>query len=156
MSEMETHRQEGDPLQVGKSEIVVPFIYQSRAIGFVRINHEGIFTSRDSFLFKWVEIKELALSTFMGVPLLRIVPWDLTEVAGRAKASVGPFYRFGINLTLMLFGHSKSLAPIGISQMALPISIDKLLTAIQEHFGAELHEYRITVRGWQKETMADR
>jgi len=112
----------------------------------VRINHEGIFTSRDSFLIKWGEIKELSPATFLGSPYLQIVPWDLTEVAERAKVSSGRLLRFGVNLTLLLFGRSKSPAPIGISQRALPISIDELLAAIQEHFAPQLLEHRITVR----------
>lgn len=112
----------------------------------VRINHEGIFTSRDSFLIKWAEIKELSPATFLGSPYLQIVPWDLAEVAERAKVSSGRFLHFEINLTLLLFGRSKSPAPIGISQRVLPISIDELLTAIQERFASELHEYQVVVR----------
>lgn len=112
----------------------------------VRINREGIFTSRDSLLIKWAEIKELSPATFMGSPYLRIVPWNLAEVASRAKRSSGRFLRFGINLTLLLFGRSKSPAPIGLSQRALPISIDELLTAIQERFASELQEHHIVVR----------
>ena len=112
----------------------------------VRINHEGIFTSRDSFLIKWAEIKELSPATFLGSPYLQIVPWDLAEVAERAKVSSGRFLRFGINLTLLLFGRSKSPAPIGISQKVLPIAIDELLTTIQERFAPELHEHHIIVR----------
>lgn len=112
----------------------------------VRINHEGIFTSRDSFLIKWAEIKELSPAMFLGSPYLQIVPWDLAEVAKRAKVSSGRFQRFGINLTVLLFGRSKSLAPIGISQVVLPISIDELLTAIQERFASELQEHHIVVQ----------
>lgn len=112
----------------------------------VSINHEGIFTSRDSFLIKWAEIKELSPATFLGSPYLQIVPWDLAEVAERAKVSSGRSLRFGINLTLLLFGHSKSPAPIGLSQRVLPISIDELLTAIQERFASELNEHHIVVR----------
>lgn len=116
---------------------------------YVRVNQEGIFTSRDSFLIKWAEIKELSPATFMGSSYLRIVPWNLAEVASRAKASSGRFLRFGINFTLLLFGRSKAPVPIGISQMALPISIDELLTAIQEHFDTELREHHILVQGRQ-------
>lgn len=112
---------------------------------YVRIDQEGIFTSRDSFLFKWAEIKELSLTTYMGSPFLRIVPWNLAEVASRAKRSSGPFLRFGINLTLLLFGRSKS-PPIGLGQVALPIPIDEMLTAIQERFASELREHHIMVR----------
>lgn len=113
---------------------------------YIRIDHEGIFTSRASFLIRWAEIKELSPATFMGSPYLRIVPWDLAEVASRAKVSSGRFFRFWINLTLLLFGRSKSPAPIGIYQIALPISIDGLLTTIQERFAPELHEHHIMVR----------
>ncbi len=112
---------------------------------YVRINHEGIFTSRDSLLIKWAEIKALSPATFLGTPYLQVVPWNLAEVASRAKRSSGRFLRFGIHLTLLLFGRMKSPATIGISQMALPISIGELLAAIQEHFAPELLEHRITV-----------
>ena len=115
---------------------------------YVRINHEGIFTSRDSFLIKWAEIQELSFATFRGLPYLRIVPWDLQEVAARAKASSRPSMRFGINVTLRLSPRSKS--PIGLSQMVLPIPIHELLTAIQEQFGTQLREHHILMQGSEK------
>jgi hypothetical protein len=116
---------------------------------YMRISDEGIFTSGDSLLIYWSEIKELSRSTFMGFPFLRIVTWNLEEVASRAKASSRPLFRFGINITLGIFTLLKSPAPIGIYQMSLPVSIDKLLTTIHERFAAKLRENRITVRGWQ-------
>ncbi len=118
---------------------------------YVRISHEGVFTSRDSLLIKWAEIKELSLAIFMGSPYLRIVPWNVEEVAARAKASSRPLIRFGINITLMFFRHAKSRAPIGLSQRALPISINELLTAIEEQFGAELREHHILVGNGRSE-----
>lgn len=48
-----------------------------------------------------------------------------------------------------LFPSTKSPAPIGLFQMALPISIQEVLIAIQEHFGTQLLEYHILIRGVQ-------
>jgi hypothetical protein len=126
------------------------FIRRLRAPSpYVCINHEGIFTSRDSFLIKWREIRELSLATFMGSPYLRIVPWNGEEIATRAKASSRLSMRFAIDATVMLFRRSKSPAPIGLSQMVLPISIQELLVAIQEHFGTELREHHILIQNTQ-------
>lgn len=113
---------------------------------YVRISHQGIFTSRDPFLITWAEIQELSLATFLGVPYLRIVPRNVQEVAARAKAASRASVRFGIALNLLFFRFSKSSAPIGFPQTALPISLDELFAVIQEHFGTQLREHRILVR----------
>lgn len=116
---------------------------------YVRIDHQGIFSSRDSFLITWAEIKALSSATFMSSPYLKIVPRDLAEVTSRAKATAKGFSRPGITLTTLLFGRVKSSTPIGISQMALSISIEELLSAIQEQFGSELREHQILIQGRQ-------
>jgi len=102
----------------------------------VRITHEGIFTSHDSFLITWAEIEELSLATWMGSPYLRIVPRNLEAVAARAKASSRPWRRFAIDATLTFFPSTTSPAPLGLSQRALPISIRDLLMAIDGYPGA--------------------
>lgn len=113
---------------------------------YLRINQEGIFTSHDSLLIKWAEIKELSLSTLMGTPYLRIGLWNLDEVAARAKTSSKAFVRWNFALAQLFFRHAKSPTPLGITQRALPIPVNELLNAIQAQFTAELYEHRISVQ----------
>ncbi|MBA2678903.1 MAG: hypothetical protein H0U76_10990 [Ktedonobacteraceae bacterium] len=115
----------------------------------LRISHEGIFTSFDAFLLRWEEIKELSPAIFLGYPLLRIVPCDAESVVARASVSARGLRRLLLNLNWLITRDSKTLSPLNISQRALPISIDELMAAIQEHFAIELRAYHVTVRGWQ-------
>ena len=115
----------------------------------LRINREGIFTSHDSFLIRWEEVKELSPSTYMSYPLLRIIPWDSESLVSRAKASSGRLRCFLIDISQFIARRSTSLAPLAIPQQALPISIGELMTAIQEHFAPELRKYHITMLGSQ-------
>ncbi|MDQ2905926.1 MAG: hypothetical protein M3Y81_20580 [Chloroflexota bacterium] len=115
----------------------------------LRISHEGIFMLFDAFLMRWEEIKEVSPSIFLGYPLLRIVPCDAESVVARASASARGFRSLLLKLNWLITRDSKTLSPLNISQRALPISIDELISAIQEHFAIELRAYHITVRGWQ-------
>lgn len=49
-------------------------------------------------------------------------------------------------LTQLFFRNAKSPTPPGITQKALPIPVNELLNAIQEHFAIELHEHCISVQ----------
>lgn len=116
----------------------------------LRISHEGIFTSPNAFLIRWSEIRELSQATFMGSPSLQIVLRNGEAVASRAKASTRPSVRFLLPLAVRSVRPWKSATLMAVSQMALPVSIDELLTTIQEHLAPELREHHITVRGSQQ------
>ncbi|EFH82779.1 STM3941 family protein [Ktedonobacter racemifer] len=116
---------------------------------YLHINHKGIFTSRDSFLIRWAEIKALSPSTFMGSPFLMIVLWNREEVLSRSKVALNPFTRF------TLFRYLNSSLPFGFSQRILPISIDELLTTIQERFATELREHSIAIGDWEHQASID-
>lgn len=104
------------------------FFRQMRApLPYIRINHEGIFTSEGSFLIRWTDIKELSPPTRQRSHFLRIVVRDIREVSARANI------------------RSRTFLLAGIDERTLPISMDELLTTIQEHFATELREHSITI-----------
>ncbi|MBO0791386.1 MAG: hypothetical protein J2P36_10610 [Ktedonobacteraceae bacterium] len=94
---------------------------------YLRVSHEGIFTSRGVFLIRWADIKELSAPTRGHSHHLRIVLRNIREVNARANL------------------YSRSFILTGIDERTLPISIDELLTTIQERFATELHEHHITI-----------
>lgn len=101
---------------------------QMRApLPYIRINHEGIFASEGSFLIRWTDIKELSPPTRRRSHFLRIVVRDIREVNSRANI---------LSRTFLL---------AGIDERTLPVSMDELLTTIQERFATELREHSITI-----------
>lgn len=78
-----------------------------------------------------------------------IVLWNREEVLSRSKASLNPFTRF------TLFRHLNSSFPFGFSQRILPVSIDELLTTIQERFATELREHSIAIGDWEHQASND-
>lgn len=116
----------------------------------LRINQEGIYTSPSALLIRWSEIRVISRASILGSPYLQIVLCKRDGVISRAKASSRPSVRWSIPLALMT---SKSPVLMAVTQLALPVSVDELLTTIQEHFAPELREHHITVRGSQQQTI---
>ncbi len=128
----------------------------SRAPRFVRIDHEGIFFSHLlPVVVKWSEISTLVPYTWTYLGSyhadLGIIPLNSEAiidyiVENRSKNFLSMILS---KINLYLFSRSNALTPLNIPQVFLPITIDELITMIQERFADELSESHITVLGWQ-------
>jgi hypothetical protein len=124
------------------------------------ISHEGILCSTlFPWSLRWDDIATLFLYTweYLGSrPALGIVPRDFEALCTRfleehsRNARHRACYSLLLRISIWIYRRSKkSLAPIHILQVTLPISLDELIAIIQERFATELREHHITVLGWQ-------
>jgi hypothetical protein len=120
----------------------------------IRINQEGIFYSYYLFTFvKWDEIAAFVphKGNNAGGPfVLSIVLRDETTVIARFLEANSKniwqktLYCFLTRASLWFSHTSNAPSPLSLHQSVLPLSIDELITAIQERFATELREYHIT------------
>lgn len=136
------------------SPVLIAWSNKSVSRQFVRMNHEGILlTSALPMVVQWGDIATVALSTWtsLGHPMrsLSFVPRDPEAMIARIiehKAKNG-FSRLLINTNISLYRRLHAPSPLMIPQGVSPIPLGELLTLIQERFGSELRENRVTVLG---------
>jgi hypothetical protein len=122
----------------------------------VRINHDGfLFPQLLSTGVKWSEISALVPYTqiYLGqqVTALAIVPQDTEKLLSRIfeDRSRSFLSRFFSKLNLSFYLRSHAFSPLLIPQAISPISIDELISVIQEQFARELSEHHVAILEWQ-------
>ncbi|HLV99034.1 MAG TPA: hypothetical protein VKT82_10180 [Ktedonobacterales bacterium] len=113
-----------------------------------RATQEGIYTSPNALLIRWSEIRTLSYRVLplMGSAYLRVVLWRGTGVYARALASsASPSVRISLALASLTAFLSPSPTLVVVVEAALPISLEELLTTIQEQFALQLREHHIQI-----------
>lgn len=130
---------------------------RSRSSRFVRIDHEGfLFLYLFPTVVQWSEISSLVPYTraYLGRPYaeLAIVPKDPEAILARIidERSRGFFSHFLARINVYFYRRSKTLSPLKVPQVILPVSVDELIAMIQERFANELREHRVAILEWQE------
>lgn len=126
--------------------LVLSYRYRMRGADSVfRVTQEGISICPNALLIRWSEIKTLSQRKLplIGMAYLQVVLHSGAGVYTRVQASsASPFVRRSIALAVLLSRTPSLTAVVG---PALPISIEELLTTIQEQFAPYLREHHILV-----------
>lgn len=144
------------------AEIFMMFARRRNHVRCVRINCEGfffptaIFSSKPPRAVRWSEISALVPHAWNFLrtsrPTLSIIPRDSEAMIDRviAEQSKGFFSHLLAKLNMwMLYRCYHALSLFNIIQGTVPISIDELITLIQECFAGELREHHVEIEEWQ-------